>query len=375
MAGIYIHIPFCKKKCHYCDFHFSTNTDLKSEMINAMIREIELQKDYASNETIETIYFGGGTPSILEQEELFKLLNTIAKFHKIIPQPEITLEANPDDIYPNKLHQWKQAGINRLSIGVQSFFQEHLQWMNRAHSSLQSFNAITQSQDAGYNNISIDLIYGFPGLSDEQWQKNLDNAVKFDIKHISPYCLTLEEKTALHHFVKKGKVAAPSEEQGARQFEYMTNFLIQSGFEHYEISNFAKPGFYSKHNSNYWKGKKYIGIGPSAHSFNGNTRRWNIKNNAEYIRRVNSNLQWFEYEELNLNTRYNEYVMTSLRTHWGCDLDYIKEYFGVKYLDYLLKHSQSFLESGKLIRQENKLKLTSQGKLFADKIASDLFSV
>lgn len=375
MAGIYIHIPFCKKKCHYCDFHFSTNTDLKSQMIDALIQEIELQKNYASNEMIETIYFGGGTPSLLQQEELFKLLNTIVKFHKIIPKPEITLEANPDDIYPSKLYQWKQAGINRLSIGVQSFFQEHLQWMNRAHSSLQSFNAITQSQDAGFNNISIDLIYGFPGFSDEQWQKNLDNAVKFDIKHISPYCLTVEEKTALHHFVKKGKVAAPSEDQGARQFEYMTNFLIQSGFEHYEISNFAKPGFYSKHNSNYWKGKKYIGIGPSAHSFNGNTRRWNIKNNAEYIRRVNSNLQWFEHEELNLNTRYNEYVMTSLRTHWGCDLDYIKEHFGIEYLDYLLKHSQSFLESGKLIRAENKLILSSQGKLLADKIASDLFSV
>lgn len=373
MAGIYIHIPFCKKACHYCDFHFSTNTELKSQMIEAMIREIELQKDYAFKETIETIYFGGGTPSLLQQQELFELLNTIAKFHKIIPQPEITLEANPDDIYPNKLYQWKQAGINRLSIGVQSFFQEHLQWMNRAHSSLQAFNAITQSQDAGFDNITIDLIYGFPGLSDEQWQKNLDNAVKHGVKHISPYCLTLEEKTALHHFVKKGHVAAPSEEQGARQFEYMTNYLMQKGFEHYEISNFAKPDFYSKHNSNYWKGKKYIGIGPSAHSFNGISRQWNIRNNAEYIRRVNSNSQWFDQEELSLNTRYNEYVMTSLRTQWGCDLNFIKASFGNEYLDYILKHSQSFIESEKLIRSENKLILTPQGKLFADKIASDLF--
>jgi oxygen-independent coproporphyrinogen-3 oxidase len=375
MAGIYIHIPFCKKACHYCDFHFSTNTALKSEMVNAIVKETELQIDYAENESIETIYFGGGTPSLLEQEELFQLLNAIAKNHSIIPNPEITLEANPDDIYSNKLHQWRQAGINRLSIGIQSFFQEHLQWMNRAHSSIQAFNAITQSQDAGFSNITIDLIYGFPGLSDEQWKKNIENAVKLDIKHISPYCLTVEEKTALHHFVKKGQVAAPSEEQGAKQFEYMTNFLLQNGFEHYEISNIAKPGFYSKHNSNYWKGKSYIGLGPSAHSFNGISRQWNIRNNAEYIRRINASTDWFEKEELSNETRYNEYVMTSLRTQWGCDLNFVKNQFGDNLYDFLLQQAKPYIQSEKLLYNQETLKLSSSGKLLADKIASDLFWV
>jgi oxygen-independent coproporphyrinogen-3 oxidase len=375
MAGIYIHIPFCKKACHYCDFHFSTNTALKAEMVNAIVKEIELQKDYAQNESIETIYFGGGTPSLLEQEELFQLLNTIAKYHSIIPNPEITLEANPDDIYANKLYQWRQAGINRLSIGIQSFFQEHLQWMNRAHSSIQAFNAVTQSQDAGFKNITIDLIYGFPGLSDEQWKKNLENALKLDVKHISPYCLTIEEKTALHHFVKKGLLAPPSEEQGAKQFEYMTRYLIQNGFEHYEISNFAKPGFYSKHNSNYWKGKSYIGIGPSAHSFNGFSRQWNIRNNAEYIRRINASTDWFEKEQLSIETRYNEYVMTSLRTHWGCDLKIIKNQFGDNLYFYILQQAKPFIQTEKLLYNQETLKLSSSGKLFADKIASDLFWV
>lgn len=340
-----------------------------------MLHEIELQKDYASNEIIETIYFGGGTPSLLEQEELFLILNAIAKYHSIIPKAEITLEVNPDDVQPNILYQWKQAGINRLSIGIQSFFQEHLLWMNRAHSSLQAFNAILQSQDIGYENISIDLIYGFPGLSDEQWHKNLQNAIQLQVKHISPYCITVEEKTALNHFIKKGIVSLPSEEQGARQFQYMSEYLINNKYEHYEISNFALKGYYSKHNSSYWKAKKYIGIGPSAHSFNGQSRQWNIRNNAEYIRRVNSNFQWFEKEELSLNTRYNEYVMTSLRTQWGCDLHYIRETFGNVYLEYLLKQSQIFLQSGKIIHSENKLKLTSEGKILADKIASDLFRV
>ncbi len=373
MAGIYIHIPFCKKACHYCDFHFSTNTALKAQMVDAILKEIELQKNYARNEPIETIYFGGGTPSLLEQRELFRLLNAVAKNHAIISHPEITLEANPDDICLNKLHQWRQAGINRLSIGIQSFFQEHLQWMNRAHSSIQAFNAITQSQDAGFNNITIDLIYGFPALSDEQWQKNLENAVKLDVKHISPYCLTVEEKTALHHFVKKGQVAAPSEEQGAKQFEYMTDYLIQNGFEHYEISNFAKSGFLSKHNSNYWKGKSYIGHGPSAHSFNGNSRQWNIKNNAEYIRRINTSNDWYEKEELSAETRYNEYVMTSLRTQWGCDLIYIKNKYGNNLYEYLLMQAKPYFQSEKLIYENEILKLSSSGKLLADKIASDLF--
>lgn len=344
-------------------------------MVDAIIKEIELQKDYAGNEQIETIYFGGGTPSLLEQNEIFQILNTIAKNHSIIPNPEITLEANPDDIYANKLHQWRQAGINRLSIGIQSFFQEHLQWMNRAHSSIQAFNAITQSQDAGFNNITIDLIYGFPTLSDEQWHKNLENAVKLNVKHISPYCLTVEEKTALHHFVKKGQVAAPSEEQGAKQFEYMTNYLIQNGYEHYEISNFAKLGFYSKHNSNYWIGKLYIGLGPSAHSFNGNSRQWNIRNNAEYIRRINALTDWFEKEELSAETRYNEYIMTSLRTQWGCDLNFIKNHFGEKLHDYLLQQAIPYIQTEKLLFNQEILKLSSSGKLLADKIASDLFWV
>lgn len=373
MAGIYIHIPFCKKACHYCDFHFSTNTALKTSLVNAIVKEIALQKNYAFNEPIETIYFGGGTPSLLTQEELFSILNAIAKHHSITHNPEITLEANPDDVTLQKLHQWRQAGINRLSIGIQSFFQEHLQWMNRAHSSIQAFNAIIQSQDAGFYNLTIDLIYGFPLLNNEQWQKNLENAVKLNIKHISPYCLTVEEKTALNYFVKKGKEPSPSEEQGAKQFEFMVGYLTQNGYEHYEISNFAKPGFYSKHNSNYWKGKLYIGLGPSAHSFNGYSRQWNIRNNAEYIRRINAFVDWFEKEELSIETRYNEYIMTSLRTQWGCDLNFVKNQFGDNLYDYLLLQAKPYIQAEMLFLNQEILKLSSSGKLLADKIASDLF--
>jgi oxygen-independent coproporphyrinogen-3 oxidase len=375
MAGIYIHIPFCKKACHYCDFHFSTNTASKSEMVNAIVKEIELQKNYLENENVETIYFGGGTPSLLEQEELFEILNAIAKNFSINHSPEITLETNPDDISQNKLHQWRQAGINRLSIGIQSFFQEHLQWMNRAHSSIQAFNSVILSQDSGFNNLTIDLIYGFPGLSNQQWAKNLENAIKLNVKHISSYCLTVEEKTALYHFVKNGQVSLPSDEQSLFQFEYMVNYLLQNGFEHYEISNFAQPHFFSKHNSNYWKGKSYLGVGPSAHSFNGYSRQWNIRNNAEYIRRINENIIWFEKEELTEETCYNEYVMTSLRTQWGCDLMLIKSKFGEKYFNHILHHAEPYIKTEKLVCNENVLKLPLSGKLIADKIASDLFWV
>lgn len=342
-------------------------------MVNAILKEIALQKNYAFNETIETIYFGGGTPSLLTQKDLFIILNAIAKHHSIIPKPEITLEANPDDISLNKLYQWRQAGINRLSIGIQSFFQEHLQWMNRAHSSIQAFNAIVQSQDTGFYNLNIDLIYGFPLLSSEQWEKNLENAVKLNIKHISPYCLTVEDKTALHYLVKKGKEPSPKEEQAAKQFEFMAGYLTQNGYEHYEISNFAQPDYYAKHNSNYWKGKFYIGIGPSAHSFNGVSRQWNIRNNAEYIKRINSLTIWYEKEELTIESKYNEYVMTSLRTQWGTDLIQVKSKFGQKFFEYIIYQAQPYLNTQHLLIIDNTLKLSPSGKLLADKIASDLF--
>lgn len=380
MSGIYIHIPFCKQACHYCDFHFSTSLKYKDDFIKALLKEIELQAKYLKEDSssiketgVETIYFGGGTPSILGQEDIFRIFDQLAKHHNILPEAEITLEANPDDLNSNKLKLLKQTPVNRLSIGIQSFHEEDLKWMNRAHNATEGLNAIHRSRDMGFENLTIDLIYGFPGLSDEKWEENLKTAIGLAIPHISSYCMTVEPRTALADFIQKGKATPMDEEQAARHFEMLTYHLKNNDYEHYEISNFCKKEHYSRHNSNYWKGKKYLGLGPSAHSFNGSSRQWNVANNQSYITSLNRGHLTFEKEVLSITQKYNEYVLTTLRTMWGTSLDVINEVFGKDFMDHITKEAQIHIEKEWLISENNTFYLSEQGKLMADKIASDLF--
>ncbi len=373
MAGIYIHIPFCKQACNYCDFHFSTSLKNKDGFLIALKKEIELQKDYLSNETISTIYFGGGTPSLLSETELMSVFEMLHREFVIAPTAEITLEANPDDITKEKINELKHTPVNRLSMGIQSFFDEDLKLMNRAHTSKEAETAVKLSQDKGFENITIDLIYGIPTLSNQNWKHNLNTTFDLDVKHISAYCLTVEPKTALAHQIKTGKISNVDEQQSSEHFEMMLEEMNTHGFTQYEISNFCKPGFHSKHNSSYWLKENYLGLGPSAHSFNGTSRQWNISNNPLYIQALLKGEMNFEKEELTSNQRYNEYVLTSLRTMWGSDLGYIEKVFGIPYLTHCMAEARPYLESKKLLLKENKLFLSDQGKLFADKIASDLF--
>ena len=371
MAGIYIHIPFCRQACLYCNFHFSTSLRLKNDLINALLKEIALCTVY-NDKSVETIYFGGGTPSLLQAEALNSILDALhQKFH-IDPNAEITLEANPDDISGQLLTSWKSMGINRLSIGVQSFFEEDLKWMNRAHTAEQSANSIMLAQHAGFDNLTIDLIYGSPGLSDEKWQQNVKKTVDFNIPHLSCYALTVEPKTALHSLIAKNKMQDTDPEQQATQFMQLIKWLEDAGYEHYEISNFSIPGKRSRHNTSYWQGKPYYGFGPSAHSFNGtDTRSWNIANNALYIQSLQQNTIPSEKEKLSTIQRLNEYIMTSLRTIEGINLYYIQSQFGATFAQRLFTAAQPYNE--KVIIQNNFIKLTNAGKLFADGIAADLF--
>jgi oxygen-independent coproporphyrinogen-3 oxidase len=375
MSGIYIHIPFCKQACHYCDFHFSTSLQNKEAFINALIKEIEIQKHFFkdSNNAISTIYFGGGTPSLLNQTELMRLFDALNKHFNINATAEITLEANPDDITKEKLDAFKHTPINRLSIGIQSFYDEDLKLMNRAHTSKEASYAVKATQDKGFENITIDLIYGIQTLSNEKWQNNLQQAFELQTKHISAYCLTVEEKTALAHFIKTGKLNDVDEEKNAAQFEIMLNAMEQNDFIQYEISNFCKENFYSKHNSNYWLKEKYLGLGPSAHSYNGTKRSWNIANNAQYIKSIEQNKLNYEEETLSNSQRYNEYVMTSLRTIWGTNLSLLKNNYGIEFKNYFTKEAEGYLQSNYLLLSNNIVTLSKQGKLIADKIASDLF--
>ncbi|HSB93404.1 MAG TPA: radical SAM family heme chaperone HemW, partial [Flavitalea sp.] len=329
MAGIYIHIPFCKKACTYCNFHFSTLLKSRNEFIDALLKEIRIRREYLGNQEIETIYFGGGTPSILNIGELKQIFEAIRSGFSIGPQAEITLEANPDDITDVKIAEWKIAGINRLSIGVQSFFESDLRWMNRAHSSQQAIDSIRLARAGGIDNLTIDLIFGTPGLTDDQWRENMETAVNEGVQHLSCYALTVEPHTALDHQIKKQLVPEIDSEQQARQFLIMADFLESKQFEQYEISNFALPGFRSRHNSSYWKGIHYLGLGPSAHSFNGKQRSWNIANNALYIQSLSTGLLNSETEELSESMKLNEYLMTALRTIEGISLADIESRFGL----------------------------------------------
>ncbi len=365
MAGIYIHIPFCKQACHYCNFHFATSLHYKNDLIAALLKEITLQKDYLEKEMVETIYFGGGTPSLCTKEEIKNILTCICSSFLVADNAEITLEANPDDITEEKLMGWKAAGINRLSIGIQSFFEEDLKWMNRAHTSQQAVESL-QLAGKQFENISIDLIYGTPQLTYEKWKHNVDTAVSLNIPHLSCYALTVEPKTPLDKMIKQHKSEDINADKQSEQFLLLMDWLEDAGYEHYEISNFAKPGWRSRHNSSYWQGKKYLGLGPSAHSFTGRERQWNISNNSQYIESVNQNIIPSEKEELTSIQQANEYIMTSLRTMDGISLEIAGKD--------LLQKSKKFIDSGLMKLENNSLILTKEGKLLADGIAAELFS-
>lgn len=341
-------------------------------MIDAVCNEIKLQRNYVA-QPLETIYFGGGTPSILDTDDIDKIFTAIHQNFSVAADPEITIETNPDDITVENLKAWKLNGINRLSMGIQSFFNDDLLWMNRAHNASQAVNAIKLAQDAGFCNITIDLIYGTPTLPDHKWIQNLTTAISLHIPHLSCYALTVEHKTALHKFIEKGKINNISAEQQARQFELLMKAARTAGYEHYEISNFAKPGFRSRHNSNYWSGKEYLGVGPSAHSFNGSERRWNIANNALYIQSLEKNIVPFEVEILSEENKMNEYIMTSLRTSEGFDLNYFSKRFGEQKAQTIKASAQRWMKQQWLVQREAHFILTDAGKLMADGIAADLF--
>ena len=389
MSGIYIHIPFCKQACHYCDFHFSTNLKKKDEMVLALAKEIEMRSN-SITEPIETIYFGGGTPSILSVEDLRFLIDSVYKNYKVVENPEITVEANPDDLnldsarFDNEtdlsvraelrtiFEAYRAIGINRLSIGIQSFFEDDLKMMNRAHNAEEAKKCLEIATQY-FDNISIDLIYGIPEMSNEKWLQNIEMALSFGVPHISSYALTVEPKTALHSFIQKGIIPQPDDEVAQEHFHILVDKLSENGFIHYELSNFGRENYFSKNNSSYWLGKKYIGIGPSAHSYDGKNRGWNISNNSLYIKSIQENKLPIETETLTKTDRYNEYVMTGLRTIWGVSLDRIEEEFGKTYLDYLNQQAAKFIEDHLLFVDDNILRTTKKGKFLSDGIASDLF--
>jgi oxygen-independent coproporphyrinogen-3 oxidase len=373
MAGIYIHIPFCKKACTYCDFHFSTSLKYVDEMTDAICAEIMMKKERLAGQQIGSIYFGGGTPSVLPAAALQKIFNTLTQHFSIAHDAEITLEANPDDLDAKKISEFRRFPINRLSIGIQSFFNEDLIWMNRAHNATEAETCVKRSQDAGFENLSIDLIYGYPLLTNDKWLRNINKAVELETPHISAYSLTVEPKTALAHAIKRGKQVPLNDEQSADQFETLINKTGLAGFEHYEISNFAKPGQYAVHNTNYWRGVPYLGIGPSAHGFDGTNRYLNIANNATYLSLLTDGKLAETVEELDQYDRFNEYIMTSLRTMWGVDLTQIANVYGKFFVNDTLKNIKPFIERGWLQQQENILRLTADGKFFADYVASELF--
>jgi oxygen-independent coproporphyrinogen III oxidase len=381
MSGIYIHIPFCKQACHYCDFHFSTSLKKKEELLVALKKELYLRKEEFAQETIATIYFGGGTPSLLTPEELQLLIDEVYQNYNVTKTPEITLEANPDDLDDFKIRQIANSSINRLSIGIQSFFEDDLKLLNRAHSSQEAKRCLKKAKNY-FANISLDLIYGIPGMSATRWQQNIETALSYAVPHISAYALTVEPKTALENFIKKGSIPPLDDALAQQHFFTLIALLEAHDFIHYELSNFGKEGFFSKNNTAYWQGKKYIGIGPSAHSYNGTHRSWNVANNSKYIAALQKSQLPSTTENLTSIDRYNEYVMTGLRTIWGVSLPKIQQEFGATYTDYLLEQAKKHIQKNLLfidtsISKEGEplqqLKTTKKGKFFSDGIASDLF--
>ena len=378
MSGIYIHIPFCKQACHYCDFHFSTSIKKKEELLSALKTELVLRKQEFQGQIVETIYFGGGTPSILTIDELRLLIEEVYRNYQVVENPEITLEANPDDLLSVQaqsrtiFEEYLDIGINRLSIGIQSFFEDDLKSMNRAHSANEAKECL-ENATKYFDNITIDLIYGIPNMSLEKWNENLRSAFNFGINHISAYALTVEPKTALDIFIKKGTYPSLNDDLALKHFNLLVSETEKKGFIQYEVSNFGKPDYFSKHNTSYWQGKPYLGIGPSAHSFNGKRRSWNVANNTKYIQSISQHKLPSEIEDLSGKDMFNEYVMTGLRTIWGISLDKIKSEFGSEYKESLEISAEKYIKDGLLFRENQILKTTNKGKFLADGIASDLF--
>ncbi len=378
MSGIYIHIPFCRQACHYCNFHFSVSQKRRPEFVEALLNEIEIRKDFLYGAgfdrwSITTLYFGGGTPSLLERNELERIFNRLYNHFTFSPDVEITLEANPDDLTTEKLHVLKELSVNRLSIGIQSFNDADLRYMNRSHNAQQARAVLQRAFDVGFHNITADLIYGIPTLDDDQWEQNVMQLITMGVPHISAYSLTVEKKTALEVFIRKGKAAPVDEEQAARQFEMLCYLASMHGYEHYEISNFGKPGFFSRHNISYWSGVPYLGLGPSAHSFVPGKRQWNIANTCEYIDSLASGTIPYDHEILDKQQQFNEYVMTALRTMWGVDKAFVEKRFGGHYLSRMMRSAAKYLKSGMLQETLSHLKVSQKGKFFADGIAADLF--
>ncbi|MBU2974392.1 radical SAM family heme chaperone HemW [Zobellia sp. B3R18] len=374
MGGIYIHIPFCKQACHYCDFHFSTSMGKKEAMVQALQKELFLRKDEFMDEVVETIYFGGGTPSVLKTEEIQSIIDSVYEHYTVSEHPEITLEANPDDLSTEKIISLSKSPINRLSIGIQSFFEADLKLMNRAHNASEAENCIREAITY-FDNISIDLIYGIPDMTNERWRENIEKALSFGVPHISSYALTVEPQTALANFIKKGLVKNVDDEVAQAHFHILSETLEAAGFENYEISNFGKPGYFSRNNTAYWQQKKYLGIGPSAHSYDGVSRGWNINNNPRYLKSIEKGELPMETETLSVTDTYNEYVMTGLRTIWGVSLSRIASDFGEKYREYALMQAEKHLKDNLLHINGDTLLTTKKGRFLADGLASDLFMV
>lgn len=369
MAGLYIHIPFCKSKCAYCNFFSVVSEKQRADFIEALKREAVLRKDYLGGEEVKTVYFGGGTPSVLEPQEILEFLKFLEAYYKIAAASEITLEANPDTVSKESLLEYNKLGINRLSIGIQSFFDDDLQYLSRKHDSQHALHVLDWAKNAGFQEVTLDLIYGIPTLTEEKWRKNLEIFFSTGFNHLSAYALTVEEKTALGQRINKGIAAPVDEDAMLRQYNILVEMTANQGFEHYEISNFSRPGHYSKHNTLYWRGEKYLGLGPSAHSFDGVSRQWNVASVKDYC-----DTHSFEKEELTLDDRYNEYIMTSLRTMWGVDVEYIRTNFGEKYAERFKKDIQKHIFSKKMFQQDGRFILTNEGMLFADGIAVELFA-
>ena len=374
MSGIYIHIPFCKQACFYCDFHFSTSLKNKQALLESIVKEIKLRKNELPTPKVASIYFGGGTPSLLSQPEIDKIIDAVYQNFEVDTNVEITLEANPDDLSEEKIIELAASKVNRLSIGIQSFFDYDLKLMNRAHNAEEAKKSL-QIATQYFSNISVDLIYGIPDCTNEQWRENIATALSFGVPHISSYALTVEPKTALASFIEKGIIKNVDDEKAQEQFYILVDELQKANFIHYETSNFGKEGFFSVNNSSYWLGKPYLGIGPSAHSFNGKQRSWNVRNNTKYIKSLAENTLPIEREELTVTDQYNEYIMTGLRTIWGVSLDKIEQDYGSKYVAYLKMQAQKYIDENLLYLKDGILKTTKKGKFLSDGIASELFKL
>ena len=375
MAGIYIHVPFCKQKCNYCNFHFSTKQDNVEELVSGMIIELDQRKSYLKTKKIDSIYFGGGTPSIIDVKHIINIIEKIYSLFDVKKTAEITMEFNPDDIKKEKLNKLRQAGINRLSIGIQSFNNEDLIFMNRSHNAKEAISSIKLAKECGFNNMSIDLIYGVQNQTDKTWKKNLNQMFELEIDHFSAYALTVEPDTKLNYLIKKKRVQPTSELKAENHFKILQEESLKMGYEQYEISNFCRKNKFAQHNTSYWKDKAYLGIGPSAHSYNGKSRRWNISNNLKYITLINNSEKYFDEEKLSPTQKYNEYTLTSLRTIWGVSLDYLENNFDQHIVSHFKKNARKWIDNKNIILKKNNVRLTNKGMLFADAISSDLFII